>query len=94
MFIAPKLAEKNWLSYINSVPDPPTRSPQGAADSAKESQLIVKAVYVSSAVVITQHGITNGGERQGAGGKPLSAVSIERTAAAATAQRLNQKAKQ
>lgn len=56
MSIAPKLPRE-----LTMVPPP-------SADSMKEPQLIVKAVYVSLQTVITQRGTTN---RMGEGGQLL-----------------------
>lgn len=60
MSIAPKLPKKLTILLQQHTHSPfPSHYPLSAADSVKEPQLIVKAVYVSSLTVITQCGITN-----------------------------------
>lgn len=60
MSIAPKLPKKLTILLQQHTRSPfPSHYPLSAADSVKEPQLIVKAVYVSSLTVITQCGITN-----------------------------------
>lgn len=59
MSIAPKLPKKLTILLQQHTRSPfPSHYPL-SADSVKEPQLIVKAVYVSSLTVITQCGITN-----------------------------------
>lgn len=59
MSIAPKLPKKLTILLQQHTRSPfPSHYPL-SADSVKEPQLIVKAVYVSSLAVITQCGITN-----------------------------------
>ena len=59
MSIAPKLPKKLTILIQQHTHSPfPSHYPL-SADSVKEPQLIVKAVYVSSLTIITQCGITN-----------------------------------
>lgn len=74
---SPQAAQKTYYPTSTAYPIP-SHYPLSAADSVKESQLIVKAVYVSSMMAITQCGITNG-EWKGGGGVAVSAVTMERT---------------
>ena len=61
MSIAPKLPKKLTILLQQHTRSPfPSHYPL-SADSVKEPQLIVKAVYVSPLTVITQCGITNKG---------------------------------
>lgn len=71
MSIAPKLPKTYYptsTTYPSPFFFPPTSRYPLSADSVKEPQLIVKAVYVSSLAVITQRGITNreNGSEEGA----------------------------